>query len=226
MPCCRVSTRRGLIPGPGQTAALSAAAVAARRADVGALRSAYAVGVSRLRLLLPAFVGDADSGAGLLGALAALDPDPIRVEVNALFDEAGHFLAGLGDVVTAAIEEIAKQLEELLLPLNPAGLFDLVTRVHQNRLIQVQAISPAALAEHVRLVFAAVRRQLEALDPGRLAEQVDAVRLGLDRGAGPAARRAAARPGAAAATCRTGWPTSARAGCWRRCRRRSARSPS
>jgi hypothetical protein len=169
-----------LIPGPGQTAALSAAAVAARRADVTALRSAYAVGVSKLRRLLPALVGDAQSGAGLLGALAALDPAPIRVEVNALFDEAGQFLAGLGDVVTAAMEEAAAGMEAVLSAFSLTGLFDMVTHVHQNLVAQVVAISPAVLAEHVRLVFAAVRRQLEALDPGQLAEQVDAIRVGLD----------------------------------------------
>ena len=43
----------------------------------------------------------------------------------------------------------------------------------------MEALAPATLAEHVRLVFAAVRRQLSALDPGQLAGQVDAVREGL-----------------------------------------------
>lgn len=164
----------------GQAAALSAAASVARgRADVGVLRSAYAVGVARLEALLPSFLGDGLDGSGLLGALRSLDPAPVRDEVNRLFDEAGHLLAGLGDVVTAAFEEAARAAEDLLLPLNPSALLALVTRIHAGLVAQVQALSPAALADHVRLVFAAVRRQLEALDPGQLTEQVDAVRSAL-----------------------------------------------
>lgn len=169
-----------LVAGAGQAASIAASATVARgRADLGALRSAYAVGVARLDRLLPAFLGDGLNGAGLVGALRALDPAPIRDEVNALFDEAGQFLAGLGDVVAAAMEEIAEAAEELLLPLNPSGLLGLVSRIHAGVLAQVQSLAPATLAEHVRLVFAAVRHQLEALDPAQLAEQVDAVREGL-----------------------------------------------
>ena len=119
----------------------------------------------------PRFVGDGLDGAGLLGALRALDPAPIRDEVNTLFDEAGQFLAGLGDVVVAAFEEIATAAEDLLLPLNPSALLGLVDAAStQGVLAQVEALAPATLAEHVRLVFAAVRRQLEALDPAQLAD--------------------------------------------------------
>jgi hypothetical protein len=169
-----------LVAGTGQAAALAATAtVTATRADLGALRSAYAVGVARLDALVPAFLGEGLDGAGLLGALRALDPTPIRDEVNALFDEAGHLLAGLGEVVTAALQEAAAAAEELLVPLNPSALLGLVTRIHAGVLAQVEALSPATLAEHVRLVFAAVRQQLEALDPAQLTAQVDAVREGL-----------------------------------------------
>lgn len=176
-----------LVADGGSAAALAAGArVAATRADLAALRTAWAVGAGRLERLLPDFLGSADGpggsrldGNGLLGALRSLDPAPVRVEVNALFDEAGQFLAGLGDVVGAAFDEVGDALEDLLLPLNPTALFGLVTRIHAGVLAQVNALAPATLAEHVRLVFAAVRRQLEALDPGQLAEQVDAVRAGL-----------------------------------------------
>jgi hypothetical protein len=161
------------------TAVAAGSRVAATRADLSALRTAYAVGVARVERLLPDFVGSGFDGSGLLGALRALDPAPIRDEVNSLFDEAGQFLAGLGDAVVAALEEVAAVAEDLLLPLNPSALFELVSRIHGGLVAQVEALAPATLAEHVRLVFAAVRRQLEALDPAQLAAQVDAVRQGM-----------------------------------------------
>ena len=169
-----------LVASTGQATAVAAGSrVAATRADLSALRTAYAVGVARIEQLLPAFVGTGLDGSGLLGALRTLDPAPIRDEVNSLFDEAGQFLVGLGDAVVAALEELATAAEDLLLPLNPTALIGLVTRIHGGLVAQVEAIAPATLAEHVRLVFAAVRRQLEALDPAQLVAQVDAVRQGL-----------------------------------------------
>ena len=169
-----------LVASSGQATAVAAGcAFAATRADLSALRTAYAVGVAVVERLLPDFVGSGLDGSGLLGALRTLDPAPIRDEVNSLFDEAGVFLAGLGDAVVAALEEVAAAAEDLLLPLNPSALFELVSRIHAGLVAQVEALAPETLAEHVRLVFAAVRRQLEALDPAQLAAQVDAVRQGL-----------------------------------------------
>lgn len=169
-----------LVADSAQATALAAgAALATSRVDLASLRSSYAVSVGRLERLLPEFLGDGLDGSGLLGALRALDPAPIRDEVNQLFDEAGRFLAGLGESIAAAMEEVATAAADLLQVISPTSLLDLVSRIHAGVEAQVEALAPATLAEHVRLIFGAVRRQLRALDPAQLAAQVDAVRESL-----------------------------------------------
>ncbi|MEA2931971.1 MAG: hypothetical protein QOI56_756, partial [Actinomycetota bacterium] len=170
-----------LVPSGAQADALALARAAGRaRAELGGLRAAYATGLSRLQRLVPDFLGgDGLEGTGLRGALAALDPGPVRIEVNQIFDEIGHLLSGFGDVLAAALEEAAMAAEELLLAFNPLGLLDIVTRAHTAVVDQVKALSPEALERLVRFGYAAVRHQLEALDPARLAAEVDELRQSL-----------------------------------------------
>ena len=188
-----------LVASTGQATAVAAGSrVAATRADLSALRTAYAVGVARIEQLLPAFVGTGLDGSGLLGALRTLDPAPIRDEVNSLFDEAGQFLVGLGDAVVAALEELAAAAEDLLLPLNPTALMGLVTRIHGGLLAQVRGDRAGdagrARAAGVRRRAPATRgaRPGPARRPGRCGAPGSARRP--RRGA----RRSAPRPGAAA----------------------------
>ena len=170
-----------LVPTLAQTDALALAIGAARaRVDLTALQSAYGARAPRLRAVLPAGLDAGPLAAtGLREVLVALDPAPVRDEVNAIFDDVGRALVGLQDVLTAALEEAGQAAEELLLPLNPTTLVSLASRVHAALAAEVRAVSPAALAEMVGLPHAAVRQQLAALDPAALAEPLEEVRAGL-----------------------------------------------
>ena len=136
-----------------------------------------------LEQLLPAFVGTGFDGSGRLRRPAHPRPgtDPRRGRTRCL-DEAGQFLAGLGDAVVAALEELAAGRRGPAPAAQPDGVDGAGGRRRPRRAVsaQVEAIAPATLAEHVRLVlFAAVRPELEALDQAQLVTQLEAVRQGL-----------------------------------------------
>lgn len=170
-----------LVPSVAQMDALHLAMEETRgRLDLDPLRTSFAAQAPSLERIIPTvFRGGPLDGSGLRAALAALDPSPVRDEVNATFDEIGAALVGLEDVLVAALEEAGLAAEELLLPLNPGQLLTLAGRVHSALAAEVRAFAPSSLAAMLNLPYAAVRQQLAALDPAPLAGGLDEIRDGL-----------------------------------------------
>lgn len=145
--------------------------------DLGDMRAAYgAVGIE-LGSLFPAFLGAAEqTGANLRTALRALDPAPVRDQINILFDQVGAKLVALGGVLSAALEEIGLAVEEFLLPLNPSTLVTLASRLHAAAKEQIIALGPATFKDEVKLIFDVVKGQLDILNPAFLVEELGHLR--------------------------------------------------
>jgi hypothetical protein len=166
-----------LVPSSTQGASLDAALVGARgQLGLGDLGASFAAVGPRLEALLPSFLtADADPG-GLRAALRELDPSPIRIEINELFDEMGRKLVGAQDLLVRALAELARLAEELFLPLSPAAIVDLAIALHAGVRQQVEALGPATFRDEVGLMFAAVKRQLAILDPSVVGAELNRLR--------------------------------------------------
>jgi hypothetical protein len=145
--------------------------------DLREMRTGHAALAPRLTQVLPSFLERTDLGAGLLrGALAALDPAPIREEINTLFEQVGQRLVGLQGALLGAFEELAVAVERYFLPISPASLVNLATTLHGTAKEQIVALGPATFKDEVKLIFDVVKRQLSVLDPAFLAEEFNLVR--------------------------------------------------
>ncbi|MEO6121582.1 MAG: hypothetical protein ABIW46_01205, partial [Acidimicrobiales bacterium] len=166
-----------LLPAGDQVQRLGdASARAVARLDLVDLRLSYAVASPAVRGSVGDFVAGLGGGAGdLRAALRALDPAVARTELNALFDRLGRRLAGMEGALMAALEELFVAAEEFLLPVNPASLFDLASRLHAEAREQVAALGPATFKDEVAQLFAVVLRQLSVLDPAFIVEELGEV---------------------------------------------------
>jgi len=145
--------------------------------DLGELRASFVGLASRLDEMIPAFLGAGPLGAGpLRQALRALDPAPIREEINTLFDQVGRRLVALQAIMHAVLEEVALGAEKFLLPFSPGNVITLASRLHRAARDQVQALGPATFKDEVQTIFDVVKRQLAVLDPSLLADEFTAVR--------------------------------------------------
>jgi hypothetical protein len=170
-----------LVPTVQQSDALFAARL---RLDAGpgltSLRHAFPSASETIAAALPDFLADGDLGAGALrAALQALDPAPIRDEVNALFDAAGKRLVALEPTLFTVLDEVFLTVEEFLLPVSPSNLFTLAERLHTAVREQVDAVGPASFKDELAFVFDTVKAQLEAFDPAILVTELDELRDGL-----------------------------------------------
>lgn len=167
-----------LLPPLGQADALHGAALRAHGAlELGSLQASFARLAPGLEGLLPGFLGEGDLGAGRLRqALRELDPAPIRLEVNALFDEMGGKLVGAQDVLLRALEELSLIAEEQLMPLTPSTIVTLLETLHAALRAQVVALGPATLKDEVKLIFDVVKEQLAAFDPAIIGQELNALR--------------------------------------------------
>ena len=165
----------------GQNVKIASARVTAG-VDLGDLRGSVAGLTSQLDEVLPAFLALEQLGAGQLRqALRDLDPAPIRDEINVVFDQLGHRLAALQDILLAVLDEVAAAAEQFLLPFSPGNVITLAARLHRAAREQIRALSPATFKDEVQAIFDVVKRQLTVLDPSVLADEFEAVRAELLR---------------------------------------------
>jgi hypothetical protein len=147
------------------------------RLDLGALRMSFAEVGPRLDAALPSFLRDGDLGAGALReALRALDPAPIRDEINRVFDELGRKLVALEEPALKLYEKIALVVEERLLAFSPGNFIVLVQELHAALREEVLTLSPAAFKDEVKLIFDVVKAQLAVLDPSFIVEELTGLR--------------------------------------------------
>jgi hypothetical protein len=148
--------------------------------DLDELRLGFAAFSPRWSGALPTFLGAAETGVETArAALRALDPAPLRDEINRSFDELGAKVVGLQDALLGALEELAIGAERYFLPFTPASLIALANRLHTATKEQVLAFSPATFKDEVKAIFDVVKRQLGVLDPSFLAGEFDELRESL-----------------------------------------------
>jgi hypothetical protein len=156
-----------LVPDAEQSAGVQAATVHIEaNVEMGELRNGFAVAGPSIEALLPPFLKTAELGAAdLRQALRDLNPAPIREEINALFDTMGRKLAGLQNVLMAALDELMKAIEEFILPITPANILRLGQQLHAAAKEQILLLSPAAFKDEVKEIFDVVKQQLAVFDP-------------------------------------------------------------
>jgi hypothetical protein len=99
------------------------------------------------------------------GLLAALDPEPIAAELDALaaaaLKKAPQLLAQLDDDLLAALAKIKQLFDEL----NPATQAQKFLRILDVIHRELDVLDPALLADELGTIHLAVRRAVEAYDP-------------------------------------------------------------
>jgi hypothetical protein len=166
------------VPDLSQVSGFVAALRAAEgRLDFGELGISFSHLGARFEELLPAFLRTGDLGAGALKqALSALDPAPVRAELNRIFDEIGHKLVALEEPAIKMLEKIALVIEERILPLNPGNFIVLIQQLHAALKEEVLAFSPATFKDEVKLIFDVVKAQLSVLDPTFIVKELTDLR--------------------------------------------------
>lgn len=167
-----------LVPDSVQSLALrDACANVEASLDLTGLRNGFAAFEKQLKSVLPDFLTAPDLGAGeLRSALAALDPAPIRLEVNQLFDEMGKKLIGLEDLLISGFEELALAFEDRLVPVTLTGFIDFVQELYLALKEQVLAFSPTAFKADVKLMFDLIKEQVAKLDPSFIVNDLNQLR--------------------------------------------------
>lgn len=144
--------------------------------DLSALRSAFPA-LAQIQTLLPDFLRVPElSGDIIKQALQDLDPAPLRLEINALFDRIGTRIVALQHIVAAAFEELGKIAEEFILPITPSALAHVANNLHAALKQQVLEFSPARFKDELQLIFDVVKRQLGAFDPAIIVAELNGLR--------------------------------------------------
>jgi hypothetical protein len=133
--------------------------------------------VNRLRTFLPAALAAPDVGAAALRQLVAgLDPAPVRLSINAAFDEVGRRIVALQQPLMAGFDAFMEVAEDFLLPVSPGALVLLADRLHAGAKEQILALSPETFRDEVQHIFDTVGAKLEGFDPRHLAAELNAAR--------------------------------------------------
>ncbi|HEY3185147.1 MAG TPA: hypothetical protein VGJ77_20065 [Gaiellaceae bacterium] len=166
------------LAGPGPTRAAIDSALEQTRAEIQ--RAARAAGGdARAALERTAEALERTSlgrlGGDLDGLLAALDPEPLAAEVDALVAAAlrkgPELLNDLGD----DLERAVRTLQRVVLDLNPGALVQRFLRVLDVLREELELLSPRKLAEELDEIHAAFRAQIEAYDPGAFAGELQGI---------------------------------------------------
>lgn len=107
--------------------------------------------------------------------LAALDPEPLAAELDALVDAARDRLPELFDELGAELEAIVRRAQRFLLDHNPAMLLQRFLKVLDAVREELDVLNPHVLARELDTVHDAARATLESYDPAVLVD--DAGRL-------------------------------------------------
>ncbi|MDB6062009.1 MAG: hypothetical protein JWM78_2112 [Verrucomicrobiaceae bacterium] len=144
--------------------------------DLSAFADA-APALAQIQELLPEFlrVPELTSDA-IRQALQDLDPAPLRIEINTLFDRIGKRIVALQHIVAAAFEELGRIAEEFILPVTPSALAHVADNLHAALKQQVQEFSPTRFKDEVTLIFDVVKRQLGAFDPVIIVNELNGLR--------------------------------------------------
>jgi hypothetical protein len=169
---------RGLSPNAAQhEALLTASATLTAKLDLSALAPVVADIERSLGPVIAPLANLAQAGAAeVRSLLAALDPAPIRDEINALFEELGAKIAQASGVLDAVLDEIGKAIEELIQPYSPANVLRLAQTLHAAIRHEAEIIGPAAFKDDIRRIFAVVEAQLAIADPHQLVDEINGLR--------------------------------------------------
>jgi len=133
--------------------------------------------LARVQTLLPDFLQRPNLGANTIrAALAALDPAPLRIEINQFFDRIGRRIVSLERSVALGFEELGRLAEEFILPVTPSALLHVADALHAGLKAQVLEFSPSRFKDEVTLIFDVVKNQLHAFDPSVLVQELDGLR--------------------------------------------------
>lgn len=154
----------------GERALVAAGAGGLAGALAGPVADDLASVAELLEAVLPsAVLGDVD------GLLAALDPEPLAAELDALLASVvaamPAFLSGAGDAVGEVVDRVRALVEEL----NPGTLAQRYLGVVEVVRDELALLDPARLADELGEVHAVVRATLAAYDPAVLAGDLDAL---------------------------------------------------
>lgn len=112
-------------------------------------------------------------GGDLDGLLAALDPEPIAAELDALVAAVVDTTPGLLAAAQAEVLVVERRVRSMVAELNPGaqaqkllGIFDVLRE-------ELDLLNPARLADELGEVHAALRSAIAAYDPAVLATEVD-----------------------------------------------------
>lgn len=165
------------LAGPGELRHALGAAVRTTRDTTyqAAATLSRSVGAQLLRTadaldgcMLSKFAGDLDA------LLAALDPEPIAAEVDALFlaalTKAPQLVAAIGDALQAAVARV----RALFNAFNPGVLAQKFFVVLDVLREQIDLFSPRRLAAELGEIHSAIRGSIAAYDPGAFIEDLDA----------------------------------------------------
>lgn len=144
--------------------------------DLSELRGAFA-SLRGLEALVPSFLSASEvTAASLRQAIHDLDPAPVRIEINDLFDQLGHKIVGLQSALLAGLEELFLSVEDFLTPVTPATIVHLASQLHAALKEQLVALGPATFKDEVKLIFDLVKKPLEAFDPVIIVTELNALR--------------------------------------------------
>ncbi|GEK17732.1 hypothetical protein [Cellulomonas persica] len=154
----------------GERALVAASAGGLAGALVGPVADDLVSVADLLEAVLPSQVlGDVD------GLLAALDPEPLAAELDALFTSIvaamPAFLSAAGTAVTEVVDRIRALVEEF----NPGALAQRYLSVVEVVRDELALLDPARLADELGEVHAVLRATLAAYDPAVLAGDLDAL---------------------------------------------------
>jgi hypothetical protein len=144
--------------------------------DLEGLRGAFPL-LNKIQVLLPEFLRAPElTAATIRQALRDLDPAPLRVEINTLFDRLGRRIVALQNHIFSAVEQLGQAIEEFLIPISPGTLVQLADRLHAGLQQQVLAFQPSRFKDEVKLIFDVVKGQLNVFDPTIIITELNGLR--------------------------------------------------
>jgi hypothetical protein len=166
-----------LVPSPSDSSGvLNACVNVEAHLDLSGIRAGFGT-LNDLQAILPAFLTVANVTAGSVRqAIHDLDPAPVRIEINNIFDQLGHKIVGLQSAFLAALEEFFLAVENFLIPVTPGSVIQLASRLHAALKDQLLAFSPATFKDEVKLIFDVVKNPLTAFDPSIIVNELNGPR--------------------------------------------------
>lgn len=144
---------------------------AAARDAAGSLGGSTAAALERAASALEVF--DLGRASGSIDSfLAALDPEPVAVELDALCDA---FIAKMPELITgseAALRAGMDKIRMIVEQLGPAAQANKIFRVLEVLREELSVLDPAVLADELGAIHAAIRAAVAAYDPAVLAKEL------------------------------------------------------